>query len=229
MKKIGIVVAILSALLGATVSAQEDSEDRVRTTTEVRAGVREAAEAGAQTLSEVRERVASGAETVSEIGERASARLAEVEDQVSEGMANSINGAIDQIGDLIRNGIVNTIAGIADDIGDLVRTVTLILTVVAVSFVTGMVIVIRGREGLGCALAIGIGIIAGMLAGLSIGFPEGLTAAIGIGIIVPFAGTFVAITLFAAARSWIAGASALYSALRTLAKRRKLTPNRQPG
>ena len=86
------------------------------------------------------------------LGERASARLAEVEDQVSEGMANSINGAIDQIGDLIRNGIVNTIAGIADDIGDLVRTVTLILTVVAVSFVTGMVIVIRGREGLGLCL-----------------------------------------------------------------------------
>ncbi len=235
MKTIRIAIAVLLALLAVAVVAQDDNGDQAETgagvvdrvQTAVQAGAEtvselgEQVQSGVETVSELGERVASGVETVAELGERAAGGLdvaapirvglAEAGDQISQEIHNSINQIVARTVGWVGDGIINAIAGIAEELGDLVRAVALALAVAFVSFVAGMLIGISGKEKIGCAVVIVIGIVVALLVAIKIGAAQGGIAGLIIGVVLPFAGTCLTTILAAAARRWMTGGKSLFT------------------
>lgn len=229
INKAKIAIAALLALLVVAVAAQDDNGDpaesgagvveRVQTAVQASAEtvseIREQVQSGAETLSEVGERVASGAETVAEVGDRVvsdldvgapvRAELAQAGDRAGDEIRISINQFFDQTIGWVGDGVNSAIEGLAQRLGDLVRAVALAMTVASVSFVAGMLIGISGKEKMGCAIVILMGIIVALLVAISIGARQGVIAGLLVGVVIPFAGTCLTTVLAAAAQRWMTG------------------------
>ncbi len=189
-------------------------ESQVKNAADTIAGVGSQVRNAADTIARVGSQVRAGTESVAEVGSEVRAgaeNLAEAGSRVRTGA------------DTLTAGISAAVAEIPDKfVGQfriLIQTLAALLVLALVGFLAGLLIGIQRGEIFGCGILVGVGLIAALLAGSNLGAGAGLVAAIATGIVIPFAGTAIAIFAFEAARHWLALLRSLSASIRNVLNR----------
>lgn len=228
MKQISIAALIIVALLGFGSKAVAQDQDKDLLTTLVDAVAEALADAVAQAVGDAVSKALADFEALDGVGSHVSAGIdtvADVGSQVTSGveaLAES-RSRVSALAATITEGVSAAVARILsefiEELRILIRTLVAIVALALVGFLAGMLIGVKRVEKLGCGFVIVFGVAVALVAGSNLGVGAGIAAAMVAGLVLPFAGTALALIAIEAGKRWLALLRSLRAGFRNLSAR----------